>query len=539
MTRIRSLPKLLTLIARVLVRHVRVRHATIFLKDRDAPRFMAVVSRGPEKPPEPALRLEATSPLVAWLREHRRPVVAEALPARLHAPLLGELTALQAAVCVPSVIHGTLQGFLVLGAKRSGDGYDQDDLDALTTLAAQAALAIENAQAYEELRDTRDQLLYSERMATIGTFASDMAHEIKNPLQSILTYFDLLPSKRGDVEFQERFARLAQAEAERINNLVRQLMTYAAPQTPTFAPLDITHALDSVLALLENDLDRARVEVRKGYSPNGLTVEADRDQMKQVFLNLLANAREAMTANGDRPRLLDLVAYPDGATLVIKIRDTGAGIPEPQVPLIFAPFFTTKEKGSGLGLAIVQNLLRVHGAAIHVESQVGAGTTFTLTFPRRQADRPTQDLRQALARPARSDAAPARPTVGGRSTAPSILVVEPLKDARESTQALFESQGITCWTAPDAPRALELLKDCWPDVVLSEVVLDSVTAARGARDGFRVLAEAKRLAPSRPVFLITAYDLPEFREQARALGADGYLVKPASREQLLSILPTA
>src|SRR3989338_1468695 len=197
-------------------------------------------------------------------------------------------------------------------------------------------------------------------------------------------------------------------------------MNLAPPEPSPFLPFpEISQAIDSVLALLENDLEKSRIEVRKGYSPNGLTVEADRDQMKQVFLNLFANAIEAMApppvlgpsgrpsaaapggqtggggaANAEKPRLLDLVAYPDGRTLVVKIRDTGAGIAESQLPLIFAPFFTTKEKGSGLGLAIVQSILQVHGAAIRVESQVGVGTTFTITFPRRQADRPAQEAAQ-------------------------------------------------------------------------------------------------------------------------------------------------
>lgn len=409
MGRIRNLPRLLALMARVIVGNVKVTHATLFLKERDKNSFVVVASHGRLKKPARLLRLEETSPLLSRLIAHPKElVVYEELKAQLKqnqqngqgpeirklSPIVKEMERLNVAVCVPSFMDGKLKGLLMLGEKLSGAMYDQEDLDIFSTLANQAALAVENAEAYEELRDTRDQMLQSERLATIGKFAADMAHEIKNPLQAIKTYFQYLPQKRDDPEFQERFAELARSEVDRIDHYVRQLATYTNPRPPQFQPIEIQQVIDSVLALLESDLHKARIDVRKGYSPNELTIEADRDQMKQVFLNLCMNAIEAMPSQNGKPNLLEIVAYPNGKVLVVKVRDTGCGITEEQLPVLFAPFFTTKEKGSGLGLSIVQSILRAHSASIDVQSRVGQGTTITLTLPRRQ---PAQNILSRVA----------------------------------------------------------------------------------------------------------------------------------------------
>ncbi len=548
MTRIRSLPRLLNLIVRVLVSNVRISHATIFLKDKDEPTFVAAASQGKLKKPVGSLRVEESTKLVALLAKRREPVVYQELKAELERMpknaetkpamavlkyALWEMERLQTLVCVPSFIHGRLQGFLMLGEKISGDVYDQDDLSVFSALASQAAMAIENAQAYEELRDTRDQLLHSERLSTIGKFAADMAHEIKNPLSTIHGFLEMLPEKYNDPDFRDRYSKLALAEAERIDDLVRQLMVYARPKAPDFKPIEMAQAIDSVLALLENDLHQNRIEVRKGYSQNGLTVEADRNQMKQVFLNLFTNATEAMVGNGEKPGLLDIVAFPEGDQLIVKVRDAGAGIPESEQRLIFAPFYTTKEKGSGLGLAIVQNILRAHNASIHVESQNGVGTTFTIVIPKRQADRP------APVEMATVSSAPEQPmrAIKRAPSAASILIVDPEKETLESIRLIFEKRGITCWVATTAVEALELLKVHQPDFVLSEIILKERDISAVSPEGFDILREAKRIFPERPVYLITACDLPEYRQKARELGADGYLVKPIESDKLLSILP--
>jgi len=406
MGRIRSLPKLLTMTARVIVNSVKVSHATIFLKQQNQPYFSVVASRGQLKKPVGLFRLDQSSPVVHWLQDRQEPIVYEELKAKLkqmeshyaesanqqtavHLRLLSQVTQemerMQVEVCVPSLANHKLIGIFMLGEKLSGDMYNQEDLDTFSTLANQAALAIENAQAYDELLHTRDQLLQSQRLATIGKFASDMAHEIKNPLQAIMTFFEYFPERHNDPDFRDRFAKTAHAEAQRINQLVRDLVTYSRPRPPAFGATDMDQTIQSVLDLLENDLRKNQVTLKKRSATDPMIIEADRDQMKQVFLNLILNALDAMPPEKASQRhQLEITLLPTPRVTQIEIKDSGCGIPTSHLSALFTPFFTTKEKGSGLGLSIVQNIIQAHHGSIEISSEPGEGTTLTLRLPNQQ-----------------------------------------------------------------------------------------------------------------------------------------------------------
>ncbi len=396
--RVRDLRKLLNLMVRVIVRSVKVTHATVLLRPRGQDFLEVAASHGRLKKPTGGLGLEEQSPLVSWLAHTMAPVVREDLeiaikrakpeedgyPVRWVSQALKEMERLQAAVCVPSFVEQHLQGVLVLGERQFGKAYAPEDLEIFSALAARAAFAVENARAYDELKDTRDQLIQAERLATIGKFASNMAHEIKNPLQAILTFFEYLPSRYDDPEFRHRFSEIARQEAQRINELVRALVTVSNPKPPVFQMIDLHEAAESVMELMANDLQRQRIEVRREYGPERLIAEADRDQMKQILLNLVMNAVEAMSNSVETNRILEIKTAQLIGQVKISVRDTGCGIAESQQPAIFTPFFTTKEKGSGLGLAIVQNILKAHHGQINLESKVGEGTVFSLILPIRQ-----------------------------------------------------------------------------------------------------------------------------------------------------------
>lgn len=403
MSRIRNLPKLLELTARVVVSNVKVTHATIFLKDKNQPFFAVAASHGRSAKPVVPGRLEENNALIRWMEHFKEPMVYEELSLDIkkdphaaeeppNAPLgqvVREMERLDAAVCVPSLMEEKLKGFLVLGRKLSGDMYDQEDLDIFSTLASQSALAVENAEAYEEIRNTRNQLLLSERLATIGQFAANMAHEIKNPLQAILTFFEYLPERHNDSEFRDRFSNLAKSEIERISRLVKELATYTNPKPPKFQPVEIQQVLESVLELLYNDFLEQGIIVRRNYDPKEPMVEADRDQLTQVFLNLMMNAMEAMPMDGSREDLLEIIVSTRVEDVSVVIKDAGVGIPESQIPTLFTPSFTsTKEKGTGLGLAIVHNIVTAHHGRITVRSQVGVGTSITVSIPYSQPSAP-------------------------------------------------------------------------------------------------------------------------------------------------------
>ncbi len=411
--RMRDLRKLLNLMVRVMVRSMKVTHTTILLRSREQDFFEVAASHGRLKRPAGGLGLDEQSPLVNWLAHTMAPVVREDLeiaikrakpekdgtPVRWVSQALKEMERLQAAVCVPSFVEQHLQGILVLGERQSGKAYAPEDLEIFSALAARAAFAVENAQAYGELKDTRDQLIQAERLATIGKFASNMAHEIKNPLQAILTFFEYLPSRYDDPEFRHRFSEIARQEAQRINELVRALVTVSNPKPPVFQTIDLHEVAENVMELMAHDLQRKKIEVRREYGPERLIAEADRDQMKQVLLNLVMNAAEAMSEGIEANRVLEIKTAQLIGQVKISVRDTGCGIPENQQSVIFTPFFTTKEKGSGLGLAIVQNIIKAHRGQINLESKVGEGTVFSLILPVRQKQATSPEVVRKFVKP--------------------------------------------------------------------------------------------------------------------------------------------
>ncbi len=162
------------------------------------------------------------------------------------------------------------------------------------------------------------------------------------------------------------------------------LADYSNPKPPAFETIDLQEVAESVLGLLANDLRRQGTKIQRQYGPERLIAEVDRNQMKQVLLNLFLNATEAMDDVPEGRRALEIRTAQAAEAVRIEVHDTGCGIPEEKLPQIFAPFFTTKTKGSGLGLAIVQSIVKAHGGRIAVESKVGEGTTVTLTLPARQ-----------------------------------------------------------------------------------------------------------------------------------------------------------
>jgi signal transduction histidine kinase len=250
-----------------------------------------------------------------------------------------------------------------------------------------------------EIKQLEAEVRRAERLATVGTLAAGMAHEIKNPLVSLKTFAQLLPTKYNDPDFRGYFSQIASQEIERINSLVEQLLRFARPSRPLFMPLDVHDPIEQTLLLVANELGKGEIEVEKYFWHGSLFVFADAEQLKQVLLNLLLNAIDA-TRDAARPRLTISTGHrkgrgregyrfpklPDGYVLtnqeaIIRISDNGHGIQEKDQRHIFDPFFTTKEQGHGLGLSIAHGIVREHLGSVTVQSQPGSGTTFTLSFP--------------------------------------------------------------------------------------------------------------------------------------------------------------
>lgn len=234
----------------------------------------------------------------------------------------------------------------------------------------------------------------ADRLTSIGTMAAGMAHEIKNPLQSIKTFTQLLLERYDDHDFRRTFAEVVPPEVQRIDTIVSRLLDFARPRPVCFAPKDIRVSIQDVLALTENQWRKVGVEVVTDFPSSRQIIVADEHQLHQVFLNLVLNAIDAMRDTHQRlltirvePCRSHLAQGPGQEALIdvpcvrVTMTDTGCGIPERHLSQLFNPFFTTKDEGCGLGLSVVHGLVKEHGGEIDVMSVVGEGTSFVVTLP--------------------------------------------------------------------------------------------------------------------------------------------------------------
>ncbi|MFC1709668.1 ATP-binding protein [Candidatus Omnitrophota bacterium] len=238
-------------------------------------------------------------------------------------------------------------------------------------------------QIAQENELLRHELLRSEKLKTVATFASGMAHEIKNPLTAIKTFTEYLPQKIGDKEFLEKFSKIVGSEVEKIDDLVHQLLDYSKPAPLQLKETDIHKLIDDTLELLNNQFIRNNIKIDKNYSLDAArsTLRVDPNQMKQAFLNLFLNAIEAMFSGGTIRISTNPSSSSGRESMIICVQDTGCGIPKKNIPQIFEPFYSSKEKGSGLGLSIVYNIINEHKGYIKVESMINKGTNFIIKLP--------------------------------------------------------------------------------------------------------------------------------------------------------------
>jgi PAS domain S-box-containing protein len=241
------------------------------------------------------------------------------------------------------------------------------------------------------VRQLEEQLRRSDRMAALGTLAAGLAHEIKNPLTSVLTFSRHLTRRFADERFRQRFQNVVPRELERINGIVESLLRLARPARLNLGPVDVVELCEQALELYANQCESKPVTVTRDYVAGLAAIQVDREQLYQALVNLVANALDAMPEGGS---LSVRVAAADGIDpfvapsqwvrhrrVVVEIADTGVGIPADQARHVFNPFFTTKPSGTGLGLALVHKIVEDHGGSVSFRGTPSGGTTFTVTLP--------------------------------------------------------------------------------------------------------------------------------------------------------------
>jgi len=234
-------------------------------------------------------------------------------------------------------------------------------------------------QMERALRDTQEQLLQSEKLAAMGRLTSQIAHELNNPLYGIMNTLELLKTEIPADNKRRKILEMALSETIRLSDLLRKMLSFSKPDQEERHPVDINSVLDEILLLHEKQLKENDINIAETYAEGLSLVNASKNQLRQVFLNMVANARDAMPDGGT----LSVVTRGDTETVSVEVTDTGTGIREEHLDKIFDSFFTTKGevKGVGLGLSVCYGFIKEHGGDIEVKSQVGEGTIFTISLP--------------------------------------------------------------------------------------------------------------------------------------------------------------
>ncbi len=283
----------------------------------------------------------------------------------------------------PVVARGEALGVILVDNIYSRRPIGERDLRFLGAFASLAGLAIQNAmffeslrKAHQELQAMQQRLIQSEKLAALGEFAATMAHEIRNPLVSIGGYARLLQKRHKD-----DYSRIIYQEVERLEGILSRVLDFSKVSPGQRVETDLSSLLEECYRSVRVQVEESKLKVRKEFTGGLPPVQCDRDQLKQVFLNLMQNAIDAMGGKGTLSLRTYLASEEEGIWVVAELSDTGGGIPSDVLPNIFNPFFTTKNRGTGLGLAIVRRILEMHGARIEVDNRPGEGTTFKVKLP--------------------------------------------------------------------------------------------------------------------------------------------------------------
>lgn len=238
-----------------------------------------------------------------------------------------------------------------------------------------------------EVHHLLQQVIRAEKFAALGTLASAIAHEVKNPLSALDLHLrllaDELEAERPDRNAIRSYLGVLREEVRRLDGIVRHFLHFARPSRVVRVPLDLRSVVDDVLALVKPEIRRRRIAVTCSWPASCPMVCGDRDKLQQVFLNLVLNAIQAMP-DGGALHVSAQVALPEASQVphvAVTVADTGIGMPPDVLPRIFDPYFTTRKDGLGLGLAIVHRIVDDHGGSLAAESREGMGTSITVTLP--------------------------------------------------------------------------------------------------------------------------------------------------------------
>lgn len=393
---------------------------------------------------------------------------------------------------VPIIVEEKVWGLINLDGLRP-DAFDEFTLSNVTLMAELAAFAIKSRIDVTEQDRLQRHLIQSEKLASLGETIAGIAHEINNPMTSILSHAQLLTLHRGGPIDEASISTIVQ-EAKRTADLVKNLLAFSRKESKQREVVNAHELIKQAVNLKRYQFHVNNIQlISESATSDLLPVSVTTQQMQQVLLNLLNNAEQAVAKSG-QPGVIRIDVKRQGERAVITVTDNGSGIPVHVLPNIFDPFFTTKKlgEGTGLGLSIAHTLIENHGGAIYARSSPG-NTVFTIELPLAIGEQLTPDTHQTQPLPC----PPVRQTVKhGR-----ILVVDDETSIVDAISDFLDLQNITVDKANDGAEAVRLLEKDRYDAVISDIRMPGI-------DGPHLYEKAAEIDPDyRNRFLFMSGDL--------------------------------
>ncbi|MDD1607388.1 MAG: AAA family ATPase [Methylococcaceae bacterium] len=297
-----------------------------------------------------------------------------------------QVMGLRSVLCLPVIKQGQLIGVLYLENRLSVGIFTPEKTGMTELLTSHAAISLENARlleetrrAYQQLQESREHMMQMEKLSALGTLVGGVAHEINNPLMGIMNYVEFAQQKSTDAKIVKVLGQ-ALHEVGRIKSIVRNMLIYVRTKSNSTDTCHINETISQTLSLLESEFKKTNVQIRLDLADNLPAIHFCADSLQQVLINLLLNARDALSDTA-APRI-DIAAQLNGALLELTVCDNGSGIPEAILTRIFDPFFTTKPpgKGTGLGLSVSHRLIEEAGGSIMVQNKSGYSCCMKLQF---------------------------------------------------------------------------------------------------------------------------------------------------------------
>lgn len=354
-----------------------------------------------------------------------------------------------------------------------------------------------------------EQVVRAQKMESIGTLAAGVAHDFNNILGIILPNAEFITMQAEPESSIASYGDTILVASKRAAQLTKQLLSLSRSDPVSFRMIDLNEAVRSTGKLLRQTLNR-NIRLDFELTTETASIKADENQIQQVLLNLAINARDAMAEGG----VLKFTTRCEPGIIILKVADTGSGIDKDTIPRIFDPFFTTKDKskGTGLGLSIVYGIVKQTGGTIVVESELGLGTEFTLTFPSASESRRTHVRRRVAA------------TTGSEK----ILMADDEPEILKVLEQSLRNQGYSVVSARNGVEAVERA-----DADVKLIILDMIMPEL---DGVAALRRIREKAPHVKVIVTSGYTSPEKTPVLETLGIQAFVQKPFELVKLAAIV---